>query len=262
MSIRYRGGAYGFTLVELLIVIVVIGIIATIGATMYQGVQRRAATSSIKGTLSEAQKAVHIETTITDEQPVVLPTTFHAHDDVQVIYRTMGEHYSGLSPVQNGVLFHRICTELITDPYYATIHARLGGATNTVMMGCDSNIEDDRILITGWDSRTWTTPLTKETLEEYVASVPYDSWWIDRQDVVRGFYQTLIDRFEQQGGTWPITSFWDPWANEWSGVHKQELPEPDNTGSGYCIEAVHRRYTDVRYAVNSNNQTIREGSCE
>ena len=49
-----RATSFGFTLVELLIIIVVIGILATITIVSYDGVQTRAAESSVKSDLQNA----------------------------------------------------------------------------------------------------------------------------------------------------------------------------------------------------------------
>lgn len=50
--------AYGFTIVELLIVIVVIGILAAITIVAYNGVQKRANDAKMQSDLSELKKAV------------------------------------------------------------------------------------------------------------------------------------------------------------------------------------------------------------
>ena len=106
------------------------------------------------------------------------------------------------------------------------------------------------------------TPVTQSTIQSYVDSVPYDSWWTDRQSVVRGFYTALMAQFSARGGNWPITSFWDPWANQWSGVHKEELPAPDAVGTdSYCLAAAHRKYTDIIYHVIGTTGSIEPGTC-
>lgn len=255
----------GLTIVEILIVITVIAILATLGVVTYQGMQRRASASVVLNDLSGAHSAVTIDS-LRDGGMVAgdIPASFVGHKDVTTEYFARGgERYSGLSPVQNGVLFYNVCEELKEDPRYSVIHARDGNSSQSVIMKCDDNIAHGNILITGWESKTWAAPVTKETLETYIASVPYDSWWTNRQSVVRGFYEELIGRFERRGGTWPITSFWDPWANEWSGVKKEDLPAPTSTDAGaYCLMATHRHYSDITYVITSENSTPREGSCQ
>ena len=258
-----KGRVRGFTIVELLIVIVVISILATIVIAAYNGMQQRSARSVATGALKQAQNEVNVNTlSAKGAPPSSLPATVKIPDDVEMHYQIPGNYYNDLSAVQNGVLFQSICEELVNDPEYSTIHSADGNQTSNVVMRCDDSISANSLLITGWNSRTWNTPLNKAPIEAYMASVPYDSWWVDKQDVIRGFYQALIDTFEERGGTWPITSFWDPWANQWSGVPKEELPEPvtDKLG-GYCIQATHLDYPDTSYIVTNDDQDIREGTC-
>ncbi|MGE5298733.1 MAG: hypothetical protein ACM3KF_01710 [Acidobacteriota bacterium] len=222
-----------------------------------------AANSVTMDTIKKASDAVRVQRTFNRDAPAAIPTDVKSPDSVNLTLTMVdGEHYSGLSPVQNGVLFHKICTELIADPQYSVIHAREGGGTSSVVMRCDDNISGNSLLITGWDSRTWNVPVTQATIQSYIDSVPYDAWWTDRQAVVRGFYTALMAEYSARGGTWPVTSFWDPWANEWSGVKKQELPAPDPSDSNnYCLVAVHRTYTDILYRVKGTVGTIEPGGC-
>ncbi|MFZ3009577.1 MAG: fibrinogen-like YCDxxxxGGGW domain-containing protein [Candidatus Microsaccharimonas sp.] len=55
-----RARRFGFTIVELLIVIVVIGILAAITIVAYNGIQNRAKTASIQADVSNAQKKIKI----------------------------------------------------------------------------------------------------------------------------------------------------------------------------------------------------------
>ena len=260
---RFRGG---FTIVELLSVIAIIVILVALAAVSYSGIKHRAGLSSVKSSLSDANKEVIAEELRTNQVPEDIPTSVGQNNDVELSYQSITTtHYSNMSPVQNGVLFQSICEELIDEPEYSTIHGRSGGQTDSVVMKCDDSISKNSLLITGWDSKTWSAPVSKSQLESYIASVPYDSWWIDRQDVIRAFYTALISRFESRGGTWPITSFWDPWAApDNSGVKKEDLPTPDPpiTGLRYCIAAKHRTFEDIELIVTSDNPNIRRGACD
>ncbi len=174
-------------------------------------------------------------------------------------------HYSNLSAVQNGVLFYEICEELISLEYYSTIHPLFGSGSSSVVMRCTDNINASSMLITGWESRTWSVPVTEEKIQNYIDSVPYDAWWVDRQTVVRGFYEELIARFIDRGGSWPITSFWD-YNNETWGVKKQALPEPDaiNSSAGmgiYCIQVSHSKYSGIIYHTVGADGAIEEDGC-
>lgn len=53
---------HGFTIVELLIVIVVIGILATIGVVAYNGISARAKVAQKKSEVSQIQKQIEVGT--------------------------------------------------------------------------------------------------------------------------------------------------------------------------------------------------------
>lgn len=264
MKRRAKAVRDGFTVVELVIVIVVIGILAAISVVSYNGVQKHGAAVRMQDTAKDAAELVDVEKVMSRSLPTALPATFTPPSDVDVRYVTASfVRYSNLTPVQNGVLFHGICTELIADPYYRTIHAKSGGATNSVVYDCDTDINDNNMMIRGWDSPRWNTPVTKANIESYITNVPYDAWWTDKQTVIRAFYTELMNRYTQRGGVWPITSFWEPDANQYWGVPKEELPVAtgDMYVDQYCIEVVHKKYTSLTYYVTSESKAPAEGVC-
>ena len=259
----------GFTLVELLIVCVVIALLAVIAIVAYSGLQQRAAQASVYKDLRGAAEQLSLTyvRSVTDFDNLSdLPEDFHPSEDVfvQLVSSYGGDVYTGLSAVQNGVLFYEVCEELIADPQYSVIHARDGSETQSVVMKCTDDIGANRLQITGWRSEKWYTPVTRADIQEYIDEEPYDDWWTDRQDVVRGFYTELANRFEAKGGTFPITSFWDTWANQWSGVHKEELPPPgprpsDDKGA-FCVEAWHNKFPEQVYKITQNEKIV-AGRC-
>lgn len=261
---KKRCGDDGFTIVELLIIVVIIAVLAAMGVVGYNGIQKRVVVAVLESDLSNAEKAVELEAVDASQPLDDIPATFHASQGVTLTYISLGRsHYSNLNTVQNGVLFHTLCDELANDPQYATIHAKDGSASDSVVMTCDDSVDAHSLQITGWDTKKWSTPLTKETIEAYLASVPADAWWTDKQKVIRKFYTTLISRFSASGGTWPIQSFWDPWANEWNGTKKETLPVADNDDvEKYCIQASHQKFPEIMYHVTYRDKTAKEGSCE
>lgn len=263
-----RRAGEGFTLVELLITIVIIAILAAISIVSYNGIVKMTVQSALSQTLKQAATATNLESVQSSTVLSDLPEQVRSKssDDITLKFVPMdGTSYGELSAVQNGVLFYNTCLDLISDSYYSTIHARSGGDTDTVMMSCDpggTSIAANRILISGWDSQSWGTPITRQQIQDYIDNVAYDDWWIDRQAVVQDFYTELADRFESQGGTWPITSFWDHWANQWAGVYKEELPEPSVGSEGeYCIMATHKRYPEMPYSITNTDSAPHEGGC-
>lgn len=259
----------GFTLVELLIVVVVLAVLASIGVATYANVQKRAANAAVYNDLRNASEQLGLSY-------VKSPQAFSALDEITgdmqtsdgVILRFAtgytGPRYDNLTAVQEGVLFYDICENLILNPSYSEIHSADGTQTQSVVMRCDDSIADDQLLITGWDSKTWKTPVTKQALQDYISSVPYDDWWTDKQAVVRGFYGELIQRFELSGGVFPVDSFWDPWANQWSGVPKEDLPAPTppsaSAGGAFCVEGYHVMFPESIYKITQKDK-IESGPC-
>jgi len=79
----------GFTIVELLIVIVVIGILAAIITVSYTGIQRNAVIAAMKTTLQSAatkMKATHVAT---ESYPQTFPSDFKAPADMGLILTTV-----------------------------------------------------------------------------------------------------------------------------------------------------------------------------
>jgi len=255
----------GFTIVELLIVVVVIGILAAIILVAYNGIQKKAAAAQVVSTAKGAGSATALaimqngNTTLTH-----LPSSFKVPKELAITYSPLSnKQYGPLTNVQHGVLLHTYCEQLVQDANYSTIHSRDGSETSSIVMSCGDDIEEDSLQITGWDTKTWTTPVTKAQITDYLATVPYDNWWTDKQDVIRNFYTTLIVLYTSSGGGWPINSFWDPWANQWSGVQKETLPTPisSTVEPNYCISVSHRQYTDLSYMVTAGSPSPRVGSC-
>lgn len=262
MKYRRRSSGWGFTVVEVLIAVVVIAILAAIGIVSYTGIQKNAARAVVVSVVRDAQKSVDLERVRGGKLPSAMPEGFQSSASVDVTYtKVTGDRYHDLSAVQNGVLFHKVCVSLAANPYYSVIHSKDGNNTSSVVMSCDDNVRAGGIQITGWETKNWDTPVTQQQLEAYIASVPYDSWWTDRQEVVRGLYTALISEFTAQGGTWPVTSFWDPWANQWAGVKKEELPTPTSSEPSYCIVATHKDHRDVQYSIRIDQGTPQEGGC-
>lgn len=263
-SMRVGAKKYsGFTIVEVVVVITVIAILAAISFAVYTGVKQNAAKSAATAALSSVQKTldIHILRGSLDLESAM--NDINTSSDLTLQLATSeGVYYDNLTAVQNGVLFHTVCQQLISDSQYSLIHPKDGSSPHSVVMSCNDNVAAGGMLITGWESKFWSTPVTRSQIQNYIDNVPYDSWWTDKQEVVRGFHSELISRFEASGGTWPVTSFWDPWANIWSGVHKQELPSPEPVNPGeYCVQAIHHSYPDKAYSITNNDTGPTEGYC-
>lgn len=71
---------FGFTIVELLIVIVVIAILAAISIVAYNGIQDRARTTSIKSDLNSLNKAIQLYYADNGLYPVTGPSTWMGYN--------------------------------------------------------------------------------------------------------------------------------------------------------------------------------------
>lgn len=75
---KYSTRHQGFTIVELLIVIVVIAVLAAISIVAYNGIQDRAKAASLQSDLANAAKAVGLASANTGEYPTSLPSEVKA----------------------------------------------------------------------------------------------------------------------------------------------------------------------------------------
>lgn len=254
----------GFTIVEIIIVITVIAILAAISSVAYRGLQERAADKAIKADLeqvsSEMQRAQIKNNGI---YPTTLPSTIKASPNVTLTLKYSGTlNYYGaggpLAPVQNGVLMAQICQDLITAGLGKGVDQ--GGTTRDYITGC-GNWNHNSMQFTGWDTRTFTTPLTDTALLSYANNFTASNSFHKAQEaVVRTFYAELVERQTRQGGTYPITSFYDYWANSGNGgVIAQPLPTPQPQ-PWYCVEAIHSGYPALQWHI-TDQLKIKQGAC-
>ncbi len=100
---------YGFTIVELLIVIVVIAILATISIVAYNGIQKRATETTLKSDLSNASKQLIIAEVTTGSYPnPSLPADVKASGTNTFQYSSGGTTFclSATSPSASGSSFY------------------------------------------------------------------------------------------------------------------------------------------------------------
>ena len=99
----------------------------------------------------------------------------------------------------------------------------------------------------------------------------------DYNTVVNQFYQTLNDQFVAQGGTYPITIFWDPWCpvgQSWCNTSMPQLPalpgggtsggssnQPNELTKSYCVIGTSSKYSDIIYSFSSSDLKAKQGNC-
>lgn len=240
-----------FTIVELLIVIVVIGILAAIVIIAYIGVQKRAVNTELQSDLRNAASLMHIAHADTDTYPSALPSGVKTSPGVALsLAGSSGAVYSGLSSVQNGLLFYNICQKLVTDGVGAK-----PDDNHDYISSC-AVYNKNQIHIDGWNGRDVNTPVTAAALQAYVSS--YSGGQTALFTTHAGdFMNQLTSQFQASGGVFPVTSFWDSWATPTNGgVMKPTLPAPTGGGSSdptvFCINATYDKDATVQWYITQN----------
>lgn len=253
----------GFTLVEITVVVFVLAILAAIGVVSYNGYQRRSVVTVLEKDLSLALDEIDIADTVDGAIPENLLDDFKTTEGVTVTFdSTEVDHYSGLSAVQNGVLFFNMCNSLIAEGF--AVGQNNGGQTEQYISACNVYNNPELQVNSAWNARNFNVPVTDSTLTNLADSLDYssDTWRPNRTAIEQEFYNTWHTRFMAQGGYYPITTFWDPWANQWAGIPKEDLPEPDaNSLSIFCVQATHDKFPNMPYIITNTNKEPSPGSC-
>ena len=251
-TLRAFRAASGFTIVEITIVIVVIGILAGIAYIGYGGIQRNAGATTVKNDLANTSKEMTISFAYNQAYPDVLPADIKASPNIELKLVKSTGGYSGLTNVQNGVLFHSVCQSLVNEGVGTGTNN--GGGTEQYISGC-LVYNKDQIHINGWKSNHFSTPIGVDTVKNwYNANVSYDSYRPNMKDDYKEFAEELSSRFLALGGTFPVTSFWDDWATPTNGgVMKATLPAPQpGDPLAYCVEATHTKYNITMHITNNS----------
>lgn len=252
--------ATAFTIVELIIAIVAVAILATIALIGYNGATKLALSGAAQSDLQNISTIMERTLQKTGTFPETLPDDFAPTQRVIVTLVESGRipFYTHLSSVQSGVLLAQICEDLIAAGYGKGTSQ--GGQARDYITGC-GNWNHDSMQITGWDSKVWPTPVAKQPLIDYGAAFTAPAWDIDQERVMEEFYRLLVVRYEQQGGAFPITSFWDYWATPTNGgVTQQPLDPNAPTKPYFCAEATVDGHPELVWHVTQKND-VKPGGC-
>lgn len=286
----------GFTLIEAIIVISIIAILATITAASYLGVQRRAASVTMMNDLQSASvvienHAANNKGKFPDINYLLEQFTPSKGVNLAVITAQPGEasdwpYYENLSDVQGAVLFKEICSALSSEtrPDAADLLYGQGrdkdGGKRKYIWGPDTCSVYDKAEVqmnSSWGGAGgyFKAPVAESDVVDFIAAISdNNSYFPDFELVTKQYYQTTLDRFLAQGGTFPIKTFWDgdwcspgqPWCTA-----KEPLPElpPSGGSSGgqlykegsYCVLATHQKYGTSTFFFSSETLRPQAGTC-
>lgn len=255
--IKWRAAHSGFTIVELIVVIVVIGILASVSIVSYNGIQRRSVSAVLQTDLTNASSAVSLHKSQLKVYPTTIPSDVRPSQGVTLALSGTDGTYSGLSAVQSGVLYHSICQQLLAEGYGKGVNG--GGGTETYITSCNVYV-NGYIHINGWNSVNLNTPIASNSLSSYYnTAVAANPWFPNIRQIYQDFANQLSSRYVAKGGTFPITSFW---SNSNNPVPYQALPTPtlDPYATTYCVQARHERYPDMVWHIESKGKPA-EGAC-
>ncbi len=248
----------GFTIVELLIVIVVIAILAAISIVAYNGIRARSIDTLLSSDLRSVQKHMEASRAVDGQYPSALPPSSSVSTGVTLTLMPGGsggtEVYTGLTAAQNGVLFYDVCQKLLAEG----VGSKPDDGRHYVSACTVSSY--NQLHVNGWNGRNINVPITTTSLANYVNSYSGGSV-AEFKTKGQAFMDEWSTRFQAMGGSFPVTEFWDSWATATNGGRvKPSLPAPTVSGgdpSQYCIQAT---YGDSVRHIRQNGDSA-SGAC-
>lgn len=157
-----RSNSRGFTVVEILIIVVIVAVLATIGIMTFLGMQRRSVDMLVTRTIADAQKNLQTFQVFNKFYPSNIANTDYTPPvSVGMVLYTDAPQtpvYSGLTSEQNAQLFLNACngympitsggTTYNTSCTYAGVNEHIAGtgATNVVIHGPTINQADFQLI--------------------------------------------------------------------------------------------------------------------
>ena len=228
----------GFTIVELLLVIVTIAILAMIVLVAYGSVQHRAADGVTQTTVSDAFKTMQLYYVNNRTYPPnVADTEYVPPLTVAVTLFTNASQvptYQNLTTSQNAQLFLNTC-----NGYMPTTDG-----TTTYNTECDYN--GNNLHVKGTTSSNVVIQGPTVNQSDFVLTCG---------SACAAAQTSIINTFLQQGGSFPIT------------VPKSgsTLPAPTlitvGTATQYCLQGLSTQFADVEYHVTETSSMPESGPC-
>lgn len=228
----------GFTIVELIIIIAIIGILAAIGIVSYSNWRRSIAHNAVQSDLQHARTGLDSYKNFKNSYPPNLAgTQFAASENVAIVLTTNAPSigvYQNLTPDENTQLFLNACNANISDtPTNTACQAQgAGGGAKVHVKGTEAA------------NTIWPSPIALTDVK------------LNCGAICDSITQKIIEQFTAQGGTFPIV------------VDKSSTPLPEPTlvpngaATKYCLEGRSAQYPGIIYhsATSSSGQII-NGPC-
>lgn len=231
----------GFTLVELMIVIIVIAILAGIVLASYGGWRHMTAVNVVKNDLTQASASLKNTVNFSGSYPATL--SMQPSSSVVFTYKPNGTiQYANLTSNQNAQLFLNICNSVM--PLAAP------DGSQTYVTKCVGQWGVD---ITGGAHDSYlSTPIQSNfTISDNPSGT--GSYYNPYNQVVGAASSQIASTFQQEGGTFPVTFQNNPTTT---------LPAPaTNNVNGYCLEADSTMDTSVVYHISDSNTQPTPGTC-
>lgn len=155
----------GFTIVELLVVIVVIGVLAAISLVAYTGIQSRAVTASLTSDLTNASTQLKLDQVTNGAFPTTLAAANSGKGLLASPSTTYRYAYSNVNP-------QTFCVTAVRDSYSYTINSE-----GILLPGGKNVVRSSDVLAVGGGSTGITSSLTPEGYLQVVSTAGNGNWF-------------------------------------------------------------------------------------
>lgn len=232
----------GFTLSEILVVIVILGIIAGLSVVSYGTWQQRTASNVVKSDIQQAVGGLKTHRNFMNGYPPNMAGTgFAASPGVALTLLTNAPSigvYENLTGPENAQLFLNSCNANVFDtPNNTACQFQGSGGGGGAKIHVKGTVSSNAI---------WNSPIDQADLTLDCGA---------EQSTCDQALASMINQFVAQGGTFPVVA---PGSNV-------PLPAPTQVPNGladrYCIEGRSANYPAVAYHFLSQSDTLAIGSC-
>lgn len=237
----------GFTIVEVIVIIAVIGILAGIGVIGYGAWQKNTAKKVVSSDLQQAQNAMNQKNNFAGSYPSdisELSSLFTPSQDVSLSLTNPGSLpvYSGLTPNQNATLFVKLCND--------NMPMQSPDKSTTYTTSCVGQWGMD---VTGGSHNSYlSTPINSGFS---ISTCPgcTDPYYMPYNTVALAFQNKLTNDFIASGGTFPVILQNNPPTT-------LPTPAPAASTGQYCIQGANSKHTGIVQHITASG-TPQDGPC-